>query len=171
MNTIQFKDKPFLIIGRSGQEKQLTQKTVDKFNSIAINRCPFDVDIIFRYDRPKGSMSEIPKGKWFITSEEYKKYSIYQGEKFKFFKPEYKIISKELPTLGVYRFTVTVALNYIAIVKPMSEVYLVGIDHTKGKYKDPSVNRFIEQYKSLLKLYQTDFNSSGWELEYKELPQ
>lgn len=171
MNTIKLKDKPFLIIGSSGQEKTLTQEIVNNFNSIAINKSPFYTDIIFRYDRPIGTMAEIKRGKWYFTSEQYKKYTLYQGDKFKFFKPEYKIISKELPTLGAYRFTVTLALNYIAIVKPMSEVYLVGIDHSKGKYSDPTVKRFIERYKEYLKLYQTDFNSKGWELTYKELPQ
>lgn len=168
MNTIQFKDKPFLIIGRSGQEKQLTQEIIDKYNSIAVNITKFNVDIIFRCDRPWGYLYA-DKCKYFITDEKYKKHSEYQGDKYKFFKSEYKIISQALPLIGVYRFTVTGVLNFIALVKPKSEVYLVGIDHSKGKYKDPTVKRFIERYKEYLTIYQTDFNSEGWNLEYKEI--
>ena len=87
----------------------------------------------------------------------------------KFFEPEYRIISDKLPVLGIYRFTTTAALNFISIVKPQSEVYLVGIDHATAQYDDVTVRQFIEQYKDLLKLYQTDFNSKGWNLEYKEI--
>lgn len=170
METIKLDDKkPFLIIGSSGQEKELTQEIVNKYNSIAINKSPFITDIIFRYDNPNVNPSNPDMCKYFCTNIKYKDFEIYQSEKCKFFEPEYKIISDKLPLLGVYRFTTTIALNYIAIVAPQSEVYLVGIDHSKAQYNDPSVRRFIEQYKDLLKLYQTDFNSIGWNLEYREL--
>lgn len=169
METIKLKDKPFLIIGSSGQEKTLTQEIVDKYNTIAINQCPFKVNIIFRYDSPANNYAKLEMCDYFCTNILYKDYDKYKNPKCKFFQPEYKIISKELPILGVYRFTVTVALNFISIVRPQSEVYLVGIDHSKGVYDDPTVRRFIEQYKDLLKLYQTDFNSEGWNLEYKEI--
>lgn len=169
METIKLEDKPFLIIGSSGQEKQLTQEIVNKYNSIAINRSPFFTDIIFRYDTPKPNPSNLDMCRYFCTNIKYKDFEEYQNEKCKFFEAEYKIISDKLPLLGAYRFTVTVALNYIAIVRPQAEVYLVGIDHSKAQYNDPTVRRFIEQYKDLLKLYQTDFNSKGWQLEYREL--
>lgn len=170
MNTIEFnKNKPFLIIGSSGQEQKLTQEIVNKYNSIAINKSPFFTDIIFRYDHPNVNPSNPDMCKYFCTNIKYKDFEIYQSEKCRFFEPEYKIISDKLPLLGVYRFTTTIALNYIAIVAPQSEVYLVGIDHSKAQYNDPTVRRFIEQYKDLLKLYQTDFNSTGWNLEYKEI--
>lgn len=168
MDSINFKDSPFLIIGSSGQEKTLTQEIVNKYNSIAINRCPLEVDIIFRCDRPQKN-SYIEKCKYFFTNEEYKSHSIYQNEKCRFFKSQYKIISDKLPLLGFYRFTITSVLNYIAIVKPQSEVYLVGIDHSKGVYRDPQARKFIEQYKEYLTIYQTDFNSEGWNLIYKEI--
>lgn len=168
MDTIKLKNKPFLIIGSSGQEKILTQEIVNKYNSIAINRSPFDVDIIFRADRPC-ACNYSDKCKYFFTDEKYKKHSDYQGENFKFFKSEYKIVSDALPVLGLYRFTFTLALNYIALVKPKSEVYLVGIDHSKGKYRDKTVKTFVDRYKDLLTIYQTDFNSDGWNLEYKEI--
>lgn len=166
MKTIELKEKPFLIIGRSGQEKILTQEIVNKYNSIAINVSNYDVDIIFRCDRPQGYLY-LDKCKYFCTSEEYKKHDEYQNKKCKFFKSEYKIISEELPILGVYRFTVTAALNFIHIVKPKSEVFLTGIDHSIGNYRDISVKRFIEKYD--LTIYQTDFNSKGWNLEYREI--
>ena len=170
MNTIEFnKNKPFLIIGSSGQEEQLTQEIVNKYNSIAINKSPFMVDITFRYDYPNDGLTNLDRCRYFCTNIKYKDYEKYQLDKCKFFVPEYRIISKELPILGVYRFTVTLALNYIAIVRPQAEVYLVGIDHSKAQYNDSTVRRFIEQYKDLLKLYQTDFNSKGWNLEYKEI--
>lgn len=170
METIELKDKPFLIIGSSGQEKELTQSIVDKFNSIAINRSPFYTDIIFRYDNPNPNPSDLDKCRYFCTNAKYRDYEKYQDDKCKFFEPQFKVISDKLPVLAAYRFTVTVALNYIAIVRPQAEVYLVGIDHSKYQYNDPNVRRYIEQYKDLLKLYQTDFNSIGWNLEYKELP-
>ena len=72
MDTIQFKDKPFLVIGSSGQEKELTQEIINKYNSIAINRSNFDVDIIFRCDRPYGNLY-LDKCKYFFANEEYKK--------------------------------------------------------------------------------------------------
>lgn len=169
METIKLKDKPFLIIGSSGQEKTLSQEIVDKYNSIAINRSPFKVDIMFRCDRPSRGRSNLDICDYFCTSIEYKKEEQYQNEKCKFFIPEYKIISQKLPILGVYRFTATAILNYIAIVKPKSEVYLTGIDHSRGVYRDETVRRFIERYKEYLTIYQTDFNSQGWELEYKEI--
>ena len=169
MNTIELKDKPFLIIGASGQEKTLTQEIVNKYNSIAINRSPFNVDIIFRYDAPNSNATKLDMCRYFCTNIKYKNYTLYQNEKCKFFEPEYKIISDKLPVLGAYRFTVTLALNYIAIVRPQSEVYLVGIDHSRGQYNDITVKRFIERYKDLLKIYQTDFNSEGWNLEYREI--
>lgn len=168
MDTIILKDAPFLIIGRSGQENILTQEIVDKYNSIAINVTKFNVDMIFRADRPWGYLYS-DKCKYFFTDEKYKKHSDYQGEKFRFFKSEYKIVSDALPVLGLYRFTFTLALNYIALVKPKSEVYLVGIDHSKGKYRDKTVKTFVDRYKDLLTIYQTDFNSDGWNLEYKEI--
>jgi hypothetical protein len=71
--------------------------------------------------------------------------------------------------LGVYYFTVTAVLNYIALVKPKSEVYLVGIDHNKRAYFRPGFKEFVERYKKYLTIYQTDFNSVGWNLEYKEI--
>lgn len=168
-NIVLDKTKPFLIIGSSGQEKELTQETVNKYNSIAINRSPFFTDIIFRYDNPNHKPSDLSTCRYFCTHIKYKDYERYQDNKCRFFDSEYKIISDKLPLLGAYRFTVTVALNYIAIVAPQSEVYLVGIDHSKAQYNDPSVRRFIEQYKDLLKLYQTDFTSKGWNLEYREI--
>lgn len=166
MDTIQFKDKPFLIIGSSGQEKELTQEIINKYNSIAINRSNFDVDIIFRCDRPYGNLY-LDKCKYFLANEEYKKQ--YDSDKVKFFKTEYKVISKELPILGIYYFTVTAVLNYITLIKPKTEVYLIGIDHSKGQYAKQGVREFIEQYKKYLTIYQTDFNSKGWNLEYKEI--
>ena len=169
MKTIKLKNKPFLIIGSSGQEKELTQNIVDKYNSIAINKSPFKVDIIFRYDVPNDRLTNLDVCDYFCTNIKYKDYEKYQNDKCKFFEPEYKIISQELPVLGVYRFTTTAALNFISIVKPESEVYLVGIDHSKYQYNDPSVRAYIEQYKDLLKLYQTDFNSKGWKLEYRKI--
>ena len=47
----------------------------------------------------------------------------------------------------------------------------MGIDHSKEQYDDPTVRAFIEQYdeQGLLKIYQTDFNSKNWKLEYKEI--
>ena len=173
METIKLKDKnkPFLIIGSSGQEKTLTQEIVDKYNSIAINKSPFKVDIIFRYDIPDKKITELDKCNYFCTNIKYKDYLEYQNEKCKFFEPEYKIISDKLPVLGVFKFTTTAAINFISIVKPQSEVYLVGIDHSKYQYNDPTVRSFIEQYnsKGLLTIYQTDYNSKGWKLEYKEI--
>ena len=169
MNTIKLKDKPFLIIGSSGQEKILNQEIVDRFNTIAINKCKFKVDIIFRYDVPDDELTDLSKCDYFCTQIKFKDYEKYQNEKCKFFEPKFNVISDKLPILGAYRFTTTVALNFISIIKPFSEVYLVGIDHSKDNYDDPTVRRFIEQYKSLLKLYQTDFNSVGWNLEYKEI--
>lgn len=169
MNTIKLDKKPYLIIGSSGQEKELTQEIVNRYNSIAINKSPFNVDIIFRYDIPNDNLTKLDKCKYFCTNIKYKDYDKYQNEKCKFFEPEYRIISDKLSILGIYRFTTTAALNFISIIDPQSEVYMVGIDHSKGVYNDPSVRRFIEQYKDLLKLYQTDFNSKGWNLEYKEL--
>lgn len=169
METIKLKDKPFLIIGSSGQEKTLTQEIVDKYNSIAINKSPFKVDIIFRYDVPDNNITKLDMCRYFCTNSKYKDYPQYKNEKCKFFDAEYKIISDKLPLLGAYRFTVTVALNYIAIVRPQAEVYLVGIDHTTAQYNDATVRRFIERYKDFLKLYQTDFNSTGWNLEYRKL--
>lgn len=166
MNTIQFKDKPFLIIGSSGQEKELTQEIVDKYNSIAINRSALDVDIIFRCDRPQGDLY-LDKCRYFLTNEKYKKQ--YDSDKVKFFRTEYKIISDKLPTLGLYYFTVTAVLNYIALVKPKAKVYLVGIDHSKRRYAKQGIREFIERYKEYLTIYQTDFNSIGWNLEYKEI--
>lgn len=169
MNTIKLKDKPFLIIGSSGQEETLTQDIVDRYNSIAINKSPFDVDIIFRYDYPNDKLTQLDKCRYFCTNIKYKDYAKYQDEKCKFFEPEYKIISEAFPVLGVYRFTTTAALNFISIAKPQSEVYLVGIDHSRKQYNDPTVRAFIERYADLLKLYQTDFNSKGWKLEYREI--
>lgn len=169
METIKLPDKPFLIIGSSGQEKTLTQEIVNKYNSIAINRSPFFTDIIFRYDNPNVNPSNLDMCKYFCTNIKYKDHEKYQNEKCKFFEPEYRIISDKLPILGIYRFTTTAALNFVSIIAPQSEVYLVGIDHSKAQYNDPTVRRFIEQYKDLLKLYQTDFNSKGWKLEYKEI--
>ena len=169
METIKLKDKPFLIIGSSGQEKTLTQEIVDKYNSIAINKSPFKVDLIFRYDVPDNNITKLDMCRYFCTNSKYKDYPQYKNEKCKFFDAEYKIISDKLPLLGAYRFTVTVALNYIAIVRPQAEVYLVGIDHTTAQYNDATVRRFIERYKDFLKLYQTDFNSTGWNLEYRKL--
>lgn len=169
METIKLKDKPFLIIGSSGQEKTITQEIVDKYNSIAINKSPFKVDIIFRYDFPDDTLTDLNKCDYFCTNIKYKDYPKYQNNKCKFFKPKFNIISDKFPILGAYRFTTTVALNFISIVAPNTEVYLVGIDHAKDNYNDSTVRRFIEQYKSLLKLYQTDFNSVGWDLEYKEI--
>lgn len=166
MDTIQFKNAPFLIIGRSGQEKTLTQDIVNKYNSIAINVSPFDVDIIFRCDRP-GRNLYLDKCRYFCTDEKYRKQ--YKNDKCRFFKSEYKIISEKLPVLGVYYFTVTAVLNYIALVKPKSEVYLVGIDHNKRAYFRPGFKEFVERYKKYLTIYQTDFNSVGWNLEYKEI--
>lgn len=169
MNSIELKDKPFLIIGSSGQEQTLTQEIVNNYNSIAINKCPFDVDIIFRYDLPNDNLTRLDKCRYFCTNIKYKDYAGYKNDKCKFFEPEYKIISDKLPVLGIYRFTTTAALNFISIIRPQAEVYLIGIDHSKAQYNDPTVRRFIEQYKDLLKLYQTDFNSKGWKLEYKEI--
>lgn len=160
-------NKDFLIIGSSGQEKQLTQNIVDKYNSIAINRTDFNVDIIFRVDRPKLSKQDFSKCRYFLTHQDYKKQ--YENDKCRFFDSEYKIISKSFPVLGCFRFSVTAALNFIAIKRPQANVYLVGIDHNKGGYKDPTVKRFIERYKDLLNLYQTDFNSEGWNLEYRKI--
>ena len=162
-------DKPFLIIGSSGQEQNLTQEIVNRYNSIAINKSPFNVDIIFRYDVPNDKLTKLDMCRYFCTNVKYKDYEKYQNDKCKFFEPEYKIISDKLPILGVYRFTVTLALNYIAITKPQSEVYLVGIDHSKYQYKDVTVRQFIEKYdtQGLLKLYQTDYNSKNWNIEYK----
>lgn len=168
-NIVLDKTKPFLIIGSSGQEKELTQEIVNKYNSIAINRSPFFTDIIFRYDNPNNRPSDLNACRYFCTHIKYKDYEKYQDNKCRFFDSEYKIISDKISILGAYRFTVTVALNYIAIVAPQSEVYLVGIDHSKAEYNDPSVRRFIEQYNDFLKLYQTDFNSKGWNLEYREI--
>ena len=122
METIKLKDKPFLIIGSSGQEKTLTQEIVDKYNSIAINKSPFKVDIIFRYDVPDNNITKLDMCRYFCTNSKYKDYPQYKNEKCKFFDAEYKIISDKLPLLGAYRFTVTVALNYIAIVRPQAEV-------------------------------------------------
>ena len=169
MKSIKLEDKPFLIRGSSGQEKLLTQEIVNKYNSIAINKSPFKVNIIFRYDVPNDNLTKLDMCDYFCTNIKYKDYEKYQDPKCKFFEPEYKIISEELPVLGVYRFTTTAAINFISIVKPQSEVYLVGIDHSRAQYNDPSVRAYIEQYKDLLKLYQTDFNSKGWNLEYKEI--
>lgn len=169
MNSIKLKDKPFIIIGSSGQEKTLTQELVNKYNSIAINKSPFKVDIIFRYDFPDDILTDLSKCDYFCTNIKYKDYPKYQDEKCKFFEPRFNVISDSLPVLGAYRFTTTVALNFISIVRPLSEVYLVGIDHSKDNYDDSTVRRFIEQYKTLLRLYQTDFNSVGWNLEYKEI--
>lgn len=169
METIKLSDKPFLIIGSSGQEETLTQEVVNKYNSIAINKSPFKVDIIFRYDSPNDNLTKLDNCRYFCTNIKYKDYEKYKNDKCKFFKPEYKIISDKLPVLGVYRFTTTAALNFVSITAPQSEVYLVGIDHSKYQYKDSSVRAFIEQYKDLLKLYQTDFNSKGWNLEYREI--
>lgn len=166
MDKIKFKDKPFLVIGSSGQEKTLTQDIVNKFNSIAINRSRLDVDIVFRCDRPSGNLY-LDKCRYFLTDEKYKKQ--YDSNKCRFFKAEYKIISKELPTLGLFYFTVTAVLNYIALVKPKAEVYLVGIDHAKGRYAKSGIREFIERYKEYLRIYQTDFNSTGWNLEYREI--
>ena len=166
MDTIQFKDTPFLIIGSSGQEKELTQELVNKYNSIAINRCRLDVDIVFRCDRPQGNLY-LDKCKYFLTNEQYKKQ--YDSEKVRFFRTEYKVISDKLPTLGFYYFTVTAVLNYIALVKPKAEVYLVGIDHSKRQYAKAGIRDFIERYREYLTIYQTDFNSVGWNLEYKEI--
>lgn len=169
MKTIKLEDKPFIIIGSSGQEQTLTQEIVDKYNSIAINKSPFNVDIIFRYDIPDDKLTDLNKCKYFCTNIKYKDYQKYQNEKCKFFEPEYKIISDKLPILGVYRFTTTAAINFISIIKPHSEVYLVGIDHSKAQYNDYTVRNYIEQYKDRLKIYQTDFNSKGWNLEYREI--
>ena len=119
-------------------------------------------------------MSDVPrintdfsKCRYFLANEEYKKE--FKTDKIIYFKSEYKIISDNLSVLGRFQFTVTLALNFIKIIRPGAEVYLVGIDHNKGKYKDPKVKRFIEKYKKYLKVYQTDFSSVGWNLEYKEL--
>lgn len=169
MNTIKLKDKPFLIIGSSGQEKILNQKIIDRFNTIAINKSKFNVDIIFRYDVPDDELTDLSKCDYFCTNVKYKDYEKYKNEKCKFFEPKFNFISKAFPVLGVYRFTTTVALNFISITRPQTDVYLVGIDHSKDNYDDPTVRRFIEQYKSLLKLYQTDSNSIGWNLEYREI--
>lgn len=169
MDSIKLEDKPFLIIGSSGQEQELTQETVNKYNSIAINKSPFNVDIIFRYDIPNDNLTKLDMCKYFCTNIKYKDYEKYQDPKCKFFEPKYRIISEQLPVLGIYRFTTTAALNFISIVKPQAEVYLVGIDHATAQYDDYTVRQFIEQYKDLLKIYQTDFNSKGWKLEYKEL--
>ena len=163
------KNKPFLIIGSSGQEKNLTQEIVEKYNSIAINKSPFNVDIIIRYDIPDDKLTDLNKCKYFCTNIKYKNYPKYKNDKCRFFEAEYGIISEKLPLLGVFRFTTTAALNFISIVSPQNEVYLVGIDHSKAQYNDPAVRRFIERYKDLLKLYQTDFSSTGWQLEYKEI--
>lgn len=167
MNTIILDDnKPFLIIGSSGQEKILTQEIVNKYNSIAINRSKLNVDILLISDIPKIN-TNLSKCRYFLINEEYKKE--FNKDKVRYFKSEYKIISDNFPTLGRYQFTVTVALNFIKIIRPGAEVYLVGIDHNRGKYNDPKVKRFIERYKEYLKIYQTDFSSKGWNLEYKEL--
>ncbi len=171
MQTIKLKDKPFLVIGSSGQEETLTQDIVDNYNSIAINKSPFKVDIIFRYDVPNDNLTKLDMCNYFCTNIKYKDYEKYQNNKCKFFESEYRIISKELPVLGFYRFTVTGVLNYIAIVKPKAEVYLAGIDHSNKQYKVPSVREYIEEYdkQGLLKIYQTDINSKNWKLEYKEI--
>lgn len=169
METIKLKDKPFLIIGSSGQERELTQDIVDKYNSIAINKTPFKVDIIFRHDIPNDKLTKFDMCNYFCTDIKYKDYPQYQNDKCKFYQPEYKTISDKFPVLGIYRFTTTAALNFIKIVAPKSEVYMVGIDHSKYQYNDPSVRQFIEQYKEYLTLYQTDFNSKGWNLEYRNI--
>jgi len=169
MKTIKLKNKPFLIIGSSGQENILTQDVVNKYNSIAINKSPFKVDIIFRYDFPDDTLTDLNKCDYFCTNIKYRDYPKYQNNKCKFFKPKFNVISDKLPILGAYRFTTTVALNFISIVAPNTEVYLVGIDHAKDNYNDITVRRFIEQYKDYLKLYQTDFNSIGWDLEYRKI--
>ena len=167
MNTIILDDnKPFLIIGSSGQEKILTQEIVNKYNSIAINRSDYNVDIIIMSDVPRIN-TNFSKCRYFLANEEYKKE--FKTDKIIYFKSEYKIISDNFSVLGRFQFTVTLALNFIKIIKPGAEVYLVGIDHNRGKYKDPKVKRFIERYKKYLKVYQTDFSSVGWNLEYKEL--
>lgn len=169
MKTIKLKNKPFLIIGSSGQENILTQDVVNKYNSIAINKSPFKVDIIFRYDFPDDTLTDLNKCDYFCTNIKYRDYPKYQNNKCKFFEPKFHVISDKLPILGAYRFTTTVALNFISIVAPNTEVYLVGIDHAKDNYNDITVRRFIEQYKDYLKLYQTDFNSVGWDLEYRKI--
>lgn len=167
MNTIILDDnKPFLIIGSSGQEKILTQEIVNKYNSIAINKSDFNVDVIFRFDNPT-KKQDFSKCRYFATKKEYQKR--YNSDKCRFFESEYKIISDNISLLGMYRYTVTLVLNFIKIIQPQAEVYLVGIDHNKKGYRDPKVKRFIERYKKYLKVYQTDFNSEGWNLEYKEL--
>lgn len=169
MDTIKLKDKPFLIIGSSGQEKILTQEIVNNYNSIGINRSPVFVDIIFKYDAPRKYPLQINNCNYYCTHIRYKDNPFHQNNKCRFFDTEYKIISDDLSKLGMYKFTVTIALNYITIVKPQSEVYMVGIDHSKGIYKDKTAREFIERYSEYLKIYQTDFNSKGWNLEYKEI--
>ena len=97
MQTIKLKDKPFLVIGSSGQEETLTQDIVDNYNSIAINKSPFKVDIIFRYDVPNDNLTKLDMCNYFCTNIKYKDYEKYQNDKCKFFESEYRIISKELP--------------------------------------------------------------------------
>ena len=74
METIKLDDKPFLIIGSSGQEKELTQDIVNKYNSIAINKSPFNVDIIFRYDTPNDNLTKLDMCRYFCTNIKYKDY-------------------------------------------------------------------------------------------------
>ena len=64
--------------------------------------------------------------------------------------------------LGFYNFTVTAAVNW-CYKKGFNKIYLAGIDHETGHYKDKLVQEFIEQFVGKIKIYQCNQNST-WNL-------
>lgn len=67
-------------------------------------------------------------------------------------------------TLGFYNYTVTAAVNW-CYKENFTNIYLIGIDHDEGIYKEPGVINFIEAFKDKTNIYQCH-KSDLWTLPY-----